>query len=55
MKGDINSSRLLIFAGRLDAILRRTNFNPINYNSVVLAGSSNINRKITLKVAYTKL
>ena len=54
-KGNINSSHLLLFAARLDANIRRTNFNPINYNSVVLAGSSNINRKITLTVAYTKL
>lgn len=54
-KGSINSSELLLFAARLDANIRRTNFNPINYNSVLLAGSSNIGNKITLKVAYTKL
>lgn len=55
LKGNINSSRILIFAGRLDAYLGRTNFNPVRYNSLLLAGSSNINKKITLKVAYTKL
>jgi len=55
MKGDINSNRIRIFAGRLDTNLGRTNFNPLTYNSVVLAGSNNINRKITLKLAYTKL
>ena len=54
-KGNINSSHLLLFAGRLDANVRRTNFNPVYYNSVVLAGSGNINNKISLKVTYTKL
>jgi hypothetical protein len=54
-KGNINSSHLLLFAGRLDANVRSTNFNPISYNRILLAGSSNINRKITLTVAYTKL
>ncbi len=55
LKGNINSGRLVVFAGRLDATVRRSNFNPINYQSVLLAGSSNTNRKITLKVTYTQL
>jgi hypothetical protein len=54
-KGNINSSHLLLFAGRLDANVRSTNFNPVNYNRILLAGSSNINNRITLTVAYTKL
>lgn len=54
-KGNINSSHLLLFAANLDANLRRTNFNPTKYSSVVLAGGSNISRKITLTITYTKL
>jgi hypothetical protein len=53
MKGNINSSRLRIFLGRLDTNLGRTNFNPINYKRLVLSGSSNVSRKITLKLTYT--
>ncbi len=55
LKGNINSSMIRIFAGRLDTKLGRSNFNPVSYNSLVLAGSGNQNRKITLKLVYTKL
>jgi hypothetical protein len=55
MKGNINSDRIRIFAGRLDTRLGRSNFNPVNYNSLVLAGTGNQNKKITLKLVYTKL
>jgi hypothetical protein len=55
MKGNINSSRIRIFAGRLDTRLGRSNFNPVNYNSLVLAGTGNKNKKITLRLVYTKL
>ena len=54
-KGNINSSHLLLFSGKLDANLRRTNFNPVNYNSVILAGSGNVNKKITISITFTKL
>lgn len=55
MKGNINSSRIRIFAGRLDTQLGRSNFNPVNYNSLVLAGTGIKNKKITLRLVYTKL
>ncbi len=54
-KGNISSSRLLLFAGKLDVNIRRTNFNAANYNSVILAGSTSSNNRITLRVAFTKL
>lgn len=57
MKGNITANQFQIFAGRLDTnpYVYHTNLNPSFYNRVILAGTGNTNRKITLKIAYTKI
>ncbi len=57
MNGNITSNKLRIFAGRIDLnpYVYHTNFDPTNYKQVILAGTANTNKKITFKIAYTKL
>lgn len=55
MKGNVNSGKFQIFAGRADINTGRSNYNPDVYNRLILCGSGNPNHKITFKITYIKL